>query len=242
MGRYWTPSYCIYSGYKGVEREPQKSRRKDQSSVYFKDKEFLHIQVLYTHTHTHHSHYTHLTLFLFLIPKANQLAHLFDSELDYLSPITEAQATVFFSPVFTLATSKTFSALQPGVLDFLSKTPISKRNMASLSPQNKVNQILNLLWTGLSNSLSLILLTFPLASLDHSCDCICCTPAFRPLHIPFCLWRSSIPTHVWMAPPSAGVGYYLFSLRLQPCSFFPFTPPQRYLYIYMSVYVLLKYS
>lgn len=43
MGRYRTPSYCIYSGYKGVEREPQKSRRKDQSSIYFKDKEFLHI-------------------------------------------------------------------------------------------------------------------------------------------------------------------------------------------------------
>ena len=43
MGRYWTSSYCTFSGYKGVEREPQKSRRKDQSSIYFKDKEFLHI-------------------------------------------------------------------------------------------------------------------------------------------------------------------------------------------------------
>lgn len=43
MGRYWTPSHCTFSGYKAMEREPQKSRRKDQSSLYFKDKELLHI-------------------------------------------------------------------------------------------------------------------------------------------------------------------------------------------------------
>lgn len=43
MGRYWTPSHCTLSGYKAMEREPQKSRRKDPSSFYFKDKELLHI-------------------------------------------------------------------------------------------------------------------------------------------------------------------------------------------------------
>ena len=128
------PLHIVYTQVIKVWRENHK-RAGERIRVQFilKIKNFCTSR-FYTHTHTHHSHYTHLTLFLFLIPKANQLAHLFDSELDYLSSITEAQATVFFSPVFTLATSKTFSALQPGVLDFLSKTPISKRNMASLSP------------------------------------------------------------------------------------------------------------
>ena len=39
----------------------------------------------YTHTHTHIIPTIHIWLFLFLIPKANQPAHLVDSELDYLS-------------------------------------------------------------------------------------------------------------------------------------------------------------
>ena len=88
MGRYWTSSYCTFSGYKGVAREPQKSRRSIRVQFILKIKNFCTSRFYthtHTHTHTHHSHYTHLTLFLVLIPKANQLVHLVGSELDCLS-------------------------------------------------------------------------------------------------------------------------------------------------------------